>query len=73
MQVGIRTGDAVLSTRKSLQESLINLKLSQRGVLRNIGLKKATVSKIRFEARARELIEGNLMLERATAPVLSAR
>ncbi|HHX90281.1 MAG TPA: transposase [Paracoccus sp.] len=59
---------AVLSTRKSLQQSLINLELSLRGVLRNFGLKMGAVSKLRFEARVRELVDGNLMLERATDP-----
>lgn len=64
---------AVLSTRKSLQQALMNLELSLRGVLRNFGLKMGAVTKLRFEARVRELVDGNLMLERAAAPVLRAR
>lgn len=64
---------AVLSTRKSLQQALINLELSLRGVLRNFGLKMGAVTRIRFETRVRELVDGNRMLEQAAAPVLRAR
>jgi len=64
---------AVLSTRKSLQQALINLELSLRGVLRNFGLKMGAVTRVRFEARVRELVDGNRMLEQAAAPVLRAR
>jgi transposase len=64
---------AVPSARKSIQPALINLELSLRGVLRNFGLKMGVVTKVRFEARVRELVDGNQMLERAAAPVLRAR
>lgn len=64
---------AVLSTRKSLQQALINLELSLRGVLRNFGLKMGPVTRVRFEVRVRELVDGNQMLEQAAAPVLRAR
>ncbi len=64
---------AVLSARKMLQQALIDLELSLRGVLRNFGLKMGAVTKLRFEARVRELVDGNLMLERTAAPVLRAR
>lgn len=64
---------AVLSARKMLQQALIDLELLLRGVLRNFGLKMGAVTKVRFEARVRELVDGNLMLERAAAPVLCAR
>lgn len=64
---------AILSARKSLRQALVNLELSLRGVLRNFGLKMGTVTRVRFEARVRELVDGNQMLERAAAPILRAR
>lgn len=63
----------VLSKCKSLQHTLINLELLLRGVLRNVGLKMGAVSKLRFEARVHKMVDGNLMLDRAAAPVLRAR
>lgn len=64
---------AILTARKAIQQSAIDLELSLRGVLRNFGLKIGQVGKGGFEARIRELIEGNLMLETAAAPILRAR
>ncbi len=64
---------ALLTSRKSVQNALINLELSLRGVLRNFGLKLGQVSKGRWEARVRELIAGNAMLEAASEPILRAR
>ena len=64
---------ALLTSRKSVQNALINLELSLRGVLRNFGLKLGRVSKGRWEARVRELIAGNAMLEAASEPILRAR
>lgn len=64
---------AILTARKAIQQSAIDLELSLRGVLRNFGLKIGQVGKGGFEARIRELIEGNLMLEAAAAPILRAR
>ena len=64
---------ALLTSRKSIQSALINIELSVRGVLRNFGLKLGKVSKGGFEARIRELVDGNAMLEAAVAPVLRAR
>lgn len=64
---------ALLTSRKSVQNALINLELSLRGVLRNFGLKLGQVSKGRWEARVRELIAGNAMLETAAEPILRAR
>ena len=49
------------------------MELSLRGVLRNFGLKLGRVSKGRWEARVRELIAGNAMLEAASEPILRAR
>ena len=64
---------ALLTSRKSVQSVLVNLELSLRGVLRNFGLKLGQVSKGRYEARVRELIAGNAMLEAAAEPILRAR
>ena len=64
---------ALLTSRKSVQDALINLEHSLRGVLRNFGLKLGQVSKGRYEARVRELIAGNAMLQAAAEPILGAR
>jgi len=64
---------AVLTARKSIQQAVINLELSIRGVLRNFGLKMGKIAKGHFEARIRELTDGNPMLEAAAAPILAAR
>lgn len=64
---------ALLTTRKALQQSVINLELSIRGVLRNFGLKIGVVTKRNFESRVRELADGNPMLEAAVDAILSAR
>jgi len=64
---------AALSARKAVQQAVINLELSIRGVLRNFGLKMGGVSKGCFEARVQELAEGNPMLEAAANPILTAR
>ncbi|MDE0060746.1 MAG: IS110 family transposase [Defluviicoccus sp.] len=64
---------ALLTSRKSVLEVLIEIELSLRGVLRNFGLKLGPVSKGRYEARVRELIAGNAMLEAAAEPILRAR
>lgn len=64
---------ALLSARKAVQQAAINLELSIRGVLRNFGLKMGRVAKGRFEARVRELAEGNPMLEAAANPILASQ
>ena len=64
---------ALLASRKSLKNALINIELSLRGLLRNFGLKPGAVSKGRWEERIRELIAGNAMLEAAAEPILRAR
>lgn len=63
----------MLTARKSIQQAVINLELSIRGVLRNFGLKMGRVAKGRFEERVRELADGNPMLEASAAPILRAR
>ena len=64
---------AVLGARKAVQQSMIALELSLRGLLRNFGLKVGAISRGRFEHRIRELAAGNPMLETATEPMLRAR
>ena len=64
---------AILSARKAIQQNMIALEMSLRGLLRNFGLKVGAISRGRFEHRIRELAEGNAMLATATAPMLRAR
>ena len=64
---------ALLTSRKSVLDALVDMELSLRGVLRNFGLKLGQVSKVRYETRVRELIAGNAMLEAAAEPILRAR
>lgn len=64
---------AVLGARKAIQQNVIALEMSLRGLLRNFGLKVGAISRGRFEIRIRELADGNPMLETATAPMLRAR
>src|SRR6056297_3367648 len=64
---------AVLSARKAVQQGMIALEMSLRGLLRKFGLKVGAISRGRFEHRIRELAAGNPMLEAATEPMLRAR
>ena len=64
---------AVLGARKAVQQGMIALEMSLRGLLRNFGLKVGAISRGRFEARIRELAAGNPMLVAATEPMLRAR
>lgn len=64
---------ALLTARKSVQQAIINLELSMRGVLRNFGLKLGHVTRIRYEARVRELVEQNEILSASTEALLRAR
>src|SRR3954470_4785498 len=64
---------ALLVGRKLLQGKLLDVELSIRGILRGFGLKLGEVSRGRFAARVRELVAGQLMLERVVGPMLRAR
>lgn len=64
---------AILTSRKAIRQGITNVELSLRGVLRNFGLKIGAVSRTGFEARVRELAEGNVMLISAVEPLLRAR
>jgi len=64
---------ALLVGRKLLQSKLLDVELSIRGILRGYGLKVGEVSRGRFEARIRELTEGQTMLETVIGAMLQAR
>lgn len=64
---------ALLGARKAIQQGMIALEMSLRGVLRNFGLKVGAISRGRYDMRVRELVEGNAMLEAASAPMLRSR
>lgn len=64
---------AVLGARKAIQQNMIALEMSLRGLLRNFSLKVGAISRGKFETRIRELADGNPMLEIATEPMLRAR
>ncbi|MEI4487765.1 hypothetical protein V8J36_16360 [Frigidibacter sp. MR17.14] len=63
----------LLGAREAIQQAMISLELSSGGLLRNFGLKVGPISRGRFEARIRELAEGNAMLEAASEPMLRAQ
>lgn len=54
----------LLSIRRTLQKAVLDIEQSLRSVLRNFGLKLGPISKGRYEERVRELVSGNIMLER---------
>jgi transposase len=64
---------ALLTARKLLVAKLRDVESSLRGILRGFGLKVGAISKGKFEARIRELVAGQAMLERIAAPLLRAR
>ncbi|MEF2074941.1 IS110 family transposase [Consotaella aegiceratis] len=64
---------ALLVGRKLLQSKLLDVELSIRGILRGYGLKVGEVSRGRFEARIRELIEGHATLSMVIDTMLTAR
>ena len=50
-----------MAARKAIQQGMIALELSLRGLLRNFGLKVGAISRGRFAPRIRELVDGNAM------------
>ncbi|KXF77858.1 transposase [Paramesorhizobium deserti] len=64
---------ALLTARKLLQEKALAIENDIRGLLRNFGLKVGVVGAVKFEARIRELVEGNLELAEVIEPLLDAR
>lgn len=64
---------ALLAARKTIQQGMIALELSLRRLRRNFGLKVGAISRGQFDARIRELVDGNAMLQAAAGPMLRAR
>src|ERR687891_575728 len=64
---------ALLTARKLLVAKLHDIESSIRGILRGFGLRVGAISKGKFEARIRELVAGQAMLERVAEPLLRAR
>ncbi len=64
---------ALLVARKQLLGRLIDIELSIRGILRGFGLKVGSVTRKGFDARIRELVTGQVTLERIAGAMLSAR
>jgi transposase len=64
---------SLLTARKLIQGKLLDIESGIRGVLRGFGLKVGTISRGRFEARIRDLIEGQTMLETVVGSMLTAR
>lgn len=64
---------ALLTARKLIQGKLLDVESGIRGLLRGFGLKVGAISRGRFEARIRELIDGQAMLEAVIGSMLTAR
>lgn len=64
---------ALLVGRKLLQSKLRDVELSIRGILRGFGRKVGEVSKAKFAARIRELIDGHTTLQTVIGAMLTAR
>jgi transposase len=64
---------ALLVARELLLGKLLDVELSIRGILRGFGLKMGVVTRKTFEARARELSAGQMMLETVVGAMLTAR
>lgn len=71
--IGSQEVRALLVARKQLLGRLIDVELSIRGILRGFGLKVGPVTRKGFEARIRELVSGQVTLERIAGAMLSAR
>lgn len=64
---------SLLTARKLIQSKLLDIESGIRGVLRGFGLKVGPVSRGRFDARIRELVEGQAMLATVVGSMLAAR
>lgn len=64
---------SLLTARKLIQGKLLDIESGIRGVLRGFGLKVGAISRGRFEARIRDLVEGQTMLETVVGSMLAAR
>jgi transposase len=64
---------SLLTARKLIQGKLLDIESGIRGVLRGFGLKVGAISRGRFDARIRDLVEGQTMLETVIGSMLAAR
>lgn len=64
---------SLLTARKLIQGKLLDIESGIRGVLRGFGLKVGAISRGRFDARIRELVEGQAMLETVVGSMLAVR
>jgi transposase len=64
---------SLLTARKLIQGKLLDIESGIRGVLRGFGLKVGGISRGRFDARIRELVEGQAMLETVVGSMLAVR
>src|SRR5262249_27724333 len=71
--IGSQEIRALLVARKQLLGRLLDVELSIRGILRGFGLKVGQVTRKTFEARIRELVTGQVTLERIAEAMLSSR
>jgi len=64
---------SLLTARKLIQAKLLDIESGIRGVLRGFGLKVGPISRGRFAARIRELVDRQAMLETVVGSMLAAR
>jgi transposase len=64
---------SLLTARKLIAGKLLDIESGIRGVLSGFGLKVGAISRGRFEARIRDLVEGHTMLETVIGSMLAAR
>jgi transposase len=64
---------ALLAARKLMQAKLHDIEMHLRGILRGFGLKIGKTTRIGFEARVRELVDGHPVLEAIATGLLAAR
>ena len=71
--VGAQEVRALLTARKLMQSKLLDVESGIRGVLRGFGLKVGPISRGRFDARIRELVDGHVILDTVIGSMLGAR
>ncbi len=64
---------SLLTARKLIQGKLLDIESGIRGVLRGFGLKVGPISRGCFDARIRDLVEGQAMLQTVASSMLAAR